>query len=209
MAVSAEAGRARQASSPAAAASEPSSVAIIVDNSTSMRDPAAAKHLGESLRRLVESGDARNEYFVFGVSTLVNVESGGRTDGLDAEGAAKALRRVLSARREGATALWDACVLAATKLASAKHTRRVLLVVSDGGDTLSTATPAETLNLLKLLRVRLSAVVTKPDKEPLIDRRAVNTLKRMAAESGGAFFEPAKGAEKDAVFESVRALVYP
>lgn len=209
-AASAGASRARQSSSPAAPATEPLSIAVIVDTSSSMRDSPAARHLGEALQRLVVSGDGRNEYFVFSVSTSANLDLQGSQSGIDAERAAKALKKIFAARKEGATALWDACVLAAVKLGNAKHQKRAILVVSDGGDTVSNVTPREALELLKRSGVRLSAVVIRPAiKEELIDQRAINTLKRMATESGGTFFELTKDAGKDSVFDGVGALVNP
>ncbi len=207
----AEARHRPQPSSPAAAA-EPASIAIVVDHSASMNNSPAGKLLPDLLQRLVETGDDRNEYFIFSVSTSVNLEPEGRHASVDAKGAAKALKRIFSQRRVGATALFDACTLAAVKLSNAKHERRTILLLSDGVDTISTTTFGEVQNLLKLLGIRLSAVVIEPAgsgaREAYL-RDAIDGLNKLAKASGGAVFQPTKETEKNVVFESIKALVYP
>lgn len=199
-----------QASSSAVAA-EPASIAIVVDNSASTHNLPAGKHLHESLQRLVESGDSRNEYFIFSVSTSVNLELEGAQGGVDAKGASKGLRRIFSKRREGATALFDACTLASVKLANAKHNKRVILVLSDGVDTISTITLSEVQNLLKLLGIRLNAVIIEQPGSSEVEayRSGIDALNRLARASGGAVFQPKKGIEKHVVLESIKALLYP
>lgn len=187
----------------------PAGVALVVDTSDSMRD-AAGKRVHAALRRLLESGDARDEYFVFGVSTDVNVELSGAGAGLDAAGASKALGRLFSKKKQGATALYDACALAATRLANGRHPRRLILVISDGLDTVSATSLADVQNLLKRLGVRLVAVgIPSGDLRRVGGAVGVEALDRLAAASGGSVYRMEKDAKEDAIHEGIKALLAP
>src|SRR5687768_8689706 len=184
---------------------EPASIAIVIDTSASVwaTFDSDGKRLRQALARFVEAGGGRDEFFIFRVSTETELHLD-RTE--DASEVVRSLSKLLSRRKVGATALFDGCALAATKAADGKHTRRAVLLLSDGVDTISSMSLGDVEGLLKRAGVRLFAVEVG-------DRRSggayyeggANNLSKLAKASGGAVYRLNKAGELDSILAAVRA----
>ncbi|HXF04508.1 MAG TPA: VWA domain-containing protein [Blastocatellia bacterium] len=104
-------------------------------------------------------------------------------------------------RSEGATALYDALVTAADLLRDVQG-RRVILILSDGRDTLSRTTLAQALQRVQEVGAVVYAINTampgaSPNLRELAGERALETLAR---ETGGEVYFPHRLEELDPVF---------
>lgn len=98
----------------------------------------------------------------------------------------------------GETALYDGLIAAADVLRSSEDARRTIVVVSDGGDTVSSSSLEEAVAELVALDVDLYSIELQ---SPENDRLALDTL---AAATGGSVFS-AEEADLGAVFDSIAA----
>ena len=106
-------------------------------------------------------------------------------------------------KSEGGTALYDAIYLAAGEL-KRREGRHVVLVVSDGGDTVSKYPFQKALEALHNADAVLYAIVTVPVKgEAGRNLRGENALITLSTWTGGQFFMPTPGAELDEAFQRV------
>ncbi|MFQ5695332.1 MAG: VWA domain-containing protein [Terriglobia bacterium] len=93
---------------------------------------------------------------------------------------------------EGGTALFDAARLAIEEhLTQAGHVRKILILVSDGEDTVSWATRGEVLSLALSRNVVVYSLGVKPDG-PGRHRRARRNLVRLSDDTGGVALFPKK-----------------
>jgi VWFA-related protein len=121
------------------------SVAIVVDYSGSMkpRYGAVAASIGEVLRELRPSDEAMllsfNEQVRVRQPLAMLESSASQTWGAT----------LLAEPPTGQTSLYDAVIRASTELGTARHERRVLIVLSDGEDTTSEATLQEAVQALQ------------------------------------------------------------
>src|SRR5258706_2540756 len=156
----------------------PVSIALVVDDSGSMRTK-----LGEVIASAL--GFARwsnpdDELFAIAFNDTVRDALGGRsiTVGDQAELAA-ALRTLVPT---GRTALYDAVLTGLGHLRNAKHSRKILVVVSDGGDNASGATLERVLAEAHRTNVTIYAIGVYDEDAPDTNPRA---LKKLTAETGG------------------------
>ena len=188
-----------------ATASEPVSIAFVIDTSSSVwaTFDSDGKRLRQAIAQFVEAGGGRDEFFIFRVSTEVELYLD-RTE--DASEVAKSLSKLLSRRKVGATALFDGCALAATKAADGKHTRRAVLLLSDGVDTVSSMSLVDVEGLLKRAGVRLFAVEVGDRRSGgVYEEGGFRNLSRLAKASGGAIYRLNKAGELDSILAAVRA----
>jgi VWFA-related protein len=164
----------------------PISVAIVVDissSASSYRDEIDSKYkaLFKSLSSFIEEGNAQSEYFIIPFST----EPKSLTTGSSSIAQVlKVMKRLSLSKREGATALYDACYLGASKVAQGKHDKRVVLVFSDGDDNISDKTLGDLQRLLIDTKVLLYAIdMGDPRNSGYI--KGAETLEKMASVSGG------------------------
>lgn len=116
---------------------EPASVGIIFDFSTSVinADRELLAEAVNALSRFIKLGHSANEYFVVSFATQPRLL-------IDWTRADKALEEIQSKlmrvdKKNEATALFDACYLGIEKMRDRPHSRRALLVISDGMDSVS------------------------------------------------------------------------
>ena len=149
----------------------PVSVGLIFDTSGSMR-----KSIDRSLAALKQfftttmPGD---EFFLIRFSDKPTVETGFTSD------PGEILERLSFVHPEGWTALHDAIYLGVHRMKPAKNARRVLFILSDGGDNNSRYTEAEVKNLVMESDVRIYAI-------GLFERPQF--LEKLAALTGGETF---------------------
>jgi Ca-activated chloride channel homolog len=181
-----------------AAAATPINIAIIFDlsrsaNSSNQSPTVTPKDLKSLLSHLFQRS-SRNQYFIVGVSTTPTMILNGSTD---SDATMKALSK-LGSKREGATALYDACYLGIEKVAQGESSKRVLLVISDGVDTISDKTASEVKRMLAEKKVQLYAIVGR-SKNNVYD----GVLDEMASISGGAAFHYAQAKEISPILVSL------
>lgn len=166
------------------AADTPASIGLLVDNSTSMmsrREMAVAAALG-----FTEQSNPEDEVFVLGfneeVAEIVSPRVIGETNMVSLRAL---LKGGLFAR--GKTALYDAIMAGFDRLERGKHSRQVLVLISDGGDNASAATLRD---VLSRTRESEAAIFTVMLKDPVNRDGNPRLLKRLAGDTGGEAFEP-------------------
>jgi Ca-activated chloride channel family protein len=149
----------------------PVSVGLIFDASGSMR-----KSIDRSLaavQQFFKTAVPGDEFFLIRFSDKPTVETNFTSD------PAEILEHLSFVHPDGWTALYDAIYLGVHRMKPAKNTRRVLFILSDGGDNNSRYTEAEVKNLVMESDVRIYAI-------GLFDRPKF--LEKLAALTGGEAF---------------------
>ena len=174
----------------------PVTVGLVVDHSTTMRPK-----LGEvtvAARTFVRLSNQEDEMFVVNFNERVSLGLSGanrftnNTDELENAIAAGPL--------QGMTALYDAIVKALREVQAGSRDRKVLIVVSDGGDNASAKSLADVMKLA----AQSSAVIytvglfdeQDPDRNPAV-------LRRLAQANGGEAFFPKQLSEVVAICERI------
>ena len=161
----------------------PVTVGLVIDHSTTMQ-PKLAEVTAAS-RTFVRSSNPDDEMFVVNFNEVVTLE---RPGGIPFTNSPDALETAIAARLTmGQTALYDAIAKALEVLQSGSRDKKVLIVVSDGGDNASTNSLAQVMKLAG----RSSAVIytvglfdaSDPDQNP-------GVLRRLARATGGEVFLP-------------------
>ena len=161
----------------------PVTVGLVVDHSTTMR-PKITEVI-EAARAFVRSSHREDEIFVVNFNEIVSLGLPGTIRFTDST--AELERAIAAAPAEGLTALYDAIAKALEELQAGSREKKVLIVISDGGDNAS----ARSLDQVMKLAEQSSAVIytvgifdkEDPDRNP-------GVLKRLAQTSGGQAFFP-------------------
>jgi Ca-activated chloride channel family protein len=179
--------------------SQPLSVSLMVDTSAS-----TATHLKNEidsvhrfLKALFQSGNTDDRAALYSFSWQVTLEMGftrnvGRLE--------SALRKLTS---HGGTAVYDAMQLAARNLES-RDGRHVIIIVTDGGDTVSSVKFADAIEAAQ----RANAIIYPILIVPITNGAGRNTggehaLATFASETGGRVFNAAVGAQLDKAFDDI------
>jgi len=173
----------------------PVTLGLIVDHSGSM-----APKLGEvtgAARMLAQSSNPEDELFVVNfnerVSSSLPVSAAGK-------GAAEIEATIAGFPAEGATALYDAIASGLDMLDKGRWAKKVLVVISDGGDNASSHKLAEVTRRAE----KSSAVIyTIGIYDPEDPDAAPSVLRRLANETGGEAFFPKKTAETGGICEHI------
>lgn len=187
------------------ASTSPISIAIIFDQSASTASPSSAsaikpKEFIKALAPLFQL-PGQNQYFVISVASTPTVVLDGSRDG---EAAFKTLSKLASARRAGATALYDACYLGIEKVTQGAYPKRVLLVVSDGVDTLSEKKLGDVKGALSGKGITLYAINSGNPKDKF-NAEGAKHMEEMASASGGALYRPEQAEELNKIVASIVA----
>lgn len=164
----------------------PVSMGIVLDLSESMKGVLGAAK--ESLRALMKDANPADEAFLNAVSTSPRAYSG-FTDRFD-----ELLHQVAFEDAGGSTALIDTIYGSLDQLRSGVHTRRVLLVISDGMDNHSRYSREELLKraVESDAQIYTIAVGTSPPYAKAMaqieERRGLLFLDELAAKTGGISF---------------------
>ena len=162
----------------------PVTTGLVIDSSSSMRGKMS--EVMAAAAAFARSSHPDDELFAVSFNDEVHDASPGQV--FFPAGEASALHRALSSMvAEGRTSLYDGLISGLDRLAVGTRPRKVLVLISDGGDNASHATLDE---VLKRARVSNAAIYTigvyddyDPDKNP-------GVLKRLAAVTGGERFLP-------------------
>lgn len=171
-------------------------IGLVVDNSASMqkkREDAIAASLA-----FARASNPLDQLFVVHFNERVWM---GLPEGMSFTSDVVTLARaVAQVDARGQTALYDAVSRGLEHLGGAANSRRVLVVISDGGDN-SSATQFETL--LRHARQTDSVIYTIGLYDENTTDRNLRVLKQLAAETGGERFLPGTGQDAARVLERI------
>ncbi|MEI9976006.1 MAG: VWA domain-containing protein [Ignavibacteriota bacterium] len=179
-------------------AGSPVAVGLLVDSSRSMR--SKRPEVVEAAARFARLSDPRDELFIVNFNDRVNF--GFPDTKLLATSPDDLARALLSPIADGRTSLYDAVGKALAHIRSSPIERKVLLVISDGGDNASKITQAEVLQDIARSDVEIYTIVLYDEDDPDLN---VGAMRRIAAASGGQFFRPKVPGEAVEICERIAA----
>ena len=153
----------------------PVSVALVIDDSGSMRGKIG--HVAAAATVFAKSSNPDDELFVIEFNDHVREPvAGGTMRASDPQALEDA---VLAMRPDGQTALYDALLAALDRLDRAGHPRKVILLISDGGDNASRARLDDVLARARRSNVTIYAIGLfergAPDTNPDVLQKLVDT----------------------------------
>jgi len=174
----------------------PVTVGLVVDHSTTMGPKLA--EVTAAARTFVRSSNREDEMFVVNFNEKVSLGLPGTIRFTDS--IAELEKAIEDVPTEGQTALYDAIAKALEELEAGGRDKKVLIVISDGGDNASARSLAQVMNLAG----RSSAVIytigvfdeNNPDSNPRV-------LRRLAQATGGEAFFPRQFTEVVAICERI------
>jgi len=162
----------------------PVSLGIVYDVSGSMKERIARSV--RALRRFIETSHDDDDFFLIAFNDRAKLIQDFTTSG-------DQLANHLSfVNPKGSTALYDAAYLGVEKVAQGRHTKKALLIISDGQDNNSRYTYKELRNRIKEADVQVYAIgITDPAADSLagFGRSVLEEITRMTG--GRAFFPSA------------------
>ncbi len=172
---------------------EPMSIGIVYDKSQvegeySRRGVATSKTLRQALERFVKLSNSSNTYFLIHVpkEPQVLVDWTRDHDAL--------LRPLDNLKTEREAALYDACFMAVEKLHKGEHSKRVLLVISDGSDSRSRRSYQELRRLLMNADTLVYGIATHDEhairQADALGIGASAILDELSSVTGGGTFYP-------------------
>lgn len=175
----------------------PATVGFLIDNSNSMR-PSRERVVASAVA-FARHSHPEDEIFALAFNEAVQ-EVWRPTFVADSNPAqfASAMSAAIVAR--GMTAIYDGITSGLSRLERARHTRQVLILVSDGGDNASKAKLEDTIT-----RVHDSdaTIYTVALVDPLIKDGNPKLLRRLARLTGGEAFEPRRVEDVPEAFERI------
>ncbi|HTB10377.1 MAG TPA: VWA domain-containing protein [Bryobacteraceae bacterium] len=161
----------------------PVTVGLVIDHSGSMREKLA--EVTVAARAFVHSSNANDQMFVVNFNEHV---SSGLPVGMHFSDSAEQLGDAIwSEQARGTTALYDAVIDSLERLRKGTSDKKVLLIISDGGDNASKARLEQVLKMTEQSNATIYAIgifgADDSDKNPRV-------LSRVARESGGEAFFP-------------------
>jgi Ca-activated chloride channel family protein len=135
--------------------------------------------------------------------TLVDFDTEVRVGRYAATEYARLIERIRMRKADGWTAFYDALGVYLSG-AAAQDGQKILLVYTDGGDTRSSMTFSDLLDLLKASDVTLYAIGYLERQSSSVRNQLRMELQRMAAVTGGQAFFPSSVKELDKIYESIQ-----
>ena len=164
----------------------PISVGVLIDNSGSMRHKL--QQALQTVREIALALSPQDEMFVVSFNSDVEVRRHFTTNMQDVQ------RSFRDIKAGGETAAYDAIQVAMDEMKTAKHNKKILLLVTDGFDTKSHITSMQVEDILKRSEVLVYAIgIDDDDEDPLVLRRTRYhiyhyMLGRLTSVSGGRAF---------------------
>jgi Ca-activated chloride channel family protein len=174
----------------------PVTVGLLIDHSSSMRHKL--DEVVAAARTFVRSSSPEDQMFVVNFNEKVTL---GLPDAVGFTNRSAELERAISRTPAGGmTALYDAVLRGQEQLQAGTREKKVLIVISDGGDNASTHTLAEVLKTVGSSRALIYTIgIFDPDDED----KNPDVLRRLAAATGGDAFVPDKLEDVVAICESI------
>lgn len=174
----------------------PVTVGLLVDHSSSMRQKLA--EVTAAARSFVRSSSPADQIFVVNFNEKVTLglpETVGFTDN-----SAELERAIFKMPAQGMTALYDAVAVAQERLQAGTYDKKVLIVISDGGDNASAHSLADVLKIAERSSALVYSIgIFDPDDED----RNPDVLRRLAGATGGDVFLPRKLDDVVAICERI------
>jgi VWFA-related protein len=174
----------------------PLAVGLVIDHSGSMKEKLDEVTAGA--RAFVRSSNSNDQMFVVNFNEKV---SQGLPQGVRFSGSVEALAAAVSGHPAvGMTALYDAIVDGLIRLRDGTLEKKVLIVISDGGDNASKA-PLD--RVLKMAQQSNAAIYTIGIFEPDDPDGKPGVLRRLSRETGGQAFFPTQLTETVEICERI------
>ena len=158
----------------------PVSLGVALDVSQSMYGQRMADAQQALRRFLVELLEPSDEAFLVVFNHDPHLESPWT------RGPSRAYSRLEEVRPYGATAIYDALGMALPLFAARSHARAALVLISDGSDTASDATPTDVRRQIRRSDAFVYAVgIDAAERRPINDRVNARLLREITRESGG------------------------
>lgn len=155
----------------------PVSLGIVVDLSGSMASKIAKVHV--AVGALLDNLESEDEAFLVTFADRPELRLPFTSD-------ISTIRSALAlAQPEGSTALFDAVALAVHQMRSAQNRRRVLFLISDGGDNHSRLTEGDLRRLLDEEDVQIHAIGIHDNMRGWEEMRGPRVLEDLASMTGG------------------------
>jgi Ca-activated chloride channel homolog len=176
----------------------PVSVGVIFDVSGSMSGDKI-KHAREALAKFIQTSHNSDEYFLIAFNSRAQLLLDKTRDGN------AVLDKLTFVQTKNNTALYDACYLGVEKVQRGLHSKRALLLISDGQDNNSRYTFNELRRLLKESDVVLYGIgiLSGSDANSSLGMEGQGILDELASVSGGKAFFPRSHVEMDDIFEQI------
>jgi VWFA-related protein len=174
----------------------PVTVGLVIDHSGSMREKLADVTAGA--QAFVHSSNPNDQMFVvnFNEAVSLGLPRGVRfSDNAEQLGGA-----IWGSRAIGATSLYDAIIEALKRLQQGTSDKKVLLVISDGGDN---ASKANLEQVLKMAEQSSAMIYTIGIFEPEDPDRNPKVLQRLARQTGGEAIFPTQLSETVEICERI------
>jgi VWFA-related protein len=174
----------------------PVTVGLVIDHSGSMREKLA--DVTAAAQAFVHSSNSQDQMFVVNFNEAVSL---GLPVGMRFSDSAEQLAGAIwGAPAVGTTALYDAIVDALRRLQEGASDKKVLIVISDGGDNASKASLDRVLKMAEQSSATIYTIgifdADDPDRNPKV-------LHRLAQETGGEAFFPARLSEAMEICERI------
>ncbi len=175
----------------------PISVGVVFDLTGSMSGEKV-KRAREALAHFIQTSHDRDEYF------LITLHDGRAFLTLDRTRDSQAvLDRLMFVQTKGNTAFYDAVYLATERVQRGTHTKRAVLVISDGQDNNSRYTFNDLRRVLKESDVAVYTIGIEESGSGSLALEGSGILDEIAGVSGGKSFFPRTAAEMDDIFEQI------
>jgi VWFA-related protein len=174
----------------------PVTVGLVVDHSTTMRPKLA--EVAAAARTFVRSSNPEDEMFVVNFNETVSL---GLPGAIRFTGSTAILENAITAATAGGqTALYDAIAKSLAESQAGTRDKKVLIVVSDGGDNASVRSLAEVMDLAQKSTAVIYTIGVFDEEDP--DRNP-GVLKRLAQATGGEAFLPGQISEVVTICERI------
>jgi Ca-activated chloride channel homolog len=174
----------------------PVAVGLVVDHSGSMRPKLS--HVMAAARTFVEFSSPEDQMFVVNFNEHVTL---GLPEGIAFSNRPDELAHaIFDTPATGKTALYDAILEARKRLQSADRNKKVLIVISDGGDNASAHSLADVLKMAEQSAALVYAIGIFDDAD---EDRNPDVLRRLARATGGEAYFPAQAGEAVAICERI------
>ncbi len=174
----------------------PVSIGVIFDLSGSMSSKLIRAR--ESILRFMKTANPQDEFFVIGFNERPELIE-------DFTNSIETIQERLATVRSGKrTALLDAIYYGVQKMKDARHERKALLVVSDGGDNNSRFTEGEVRSQVRESDVQIYSIgIFDPEAATPEERAGPELLNELCEETGGRLFRVDDIAEMGDIAEKI------
>jgi Ca-activated chloride channel family protein len=179
-----------------AAGDMPATIGVVLDASASMDTAAGLGFVKTALQGFLKGCHPSDEFFLIAFNHQPQLIQGMTDDPAVVLGA---LDRYAGTLPKGGTALYDALYLALNQAARGRHSKHVVLLITDGQDTRSLYKFEELKRQLKESDVTVYAVgLVYPNSDAALGYGGRAVLEELASTSGGRVFFPSTERELNA-----------